>query len=400
MAEHDIEWTAEAVRGATQRLQVIVEAMDRLRRDVVALRAMAFAVECRISGDCFTMSVELPGLSAALSAPDAPGHETPPDPAEDLAMSDAVAPGDSGGGDVSSAPAPDLDPIAERHGPLSKQEKGNIRGMLKSGCDCETIAFVLGRPEQRIARLLDRYQRKLASGRSCRIFPEGSEMSRLVQEAAQPDPTPPPGVLPPGTTWSRDPDHRNDPDLSIEDCADPEPVPQPDPELKPDTYVTGPFSDDEKQIIHLALAEGEGDEEIAARLGRALGPVRRMVGLQRQVLARRAAEDPAPEAPAVLDAEPDPAPEPEPADAEVIARRLDALPPNTFWTPERDHRLVFHMARGDGPGTTAAILRVQRHKLLARWAVLNKNAGDVAYQAVLLDVLEARAGLAREEVQT
>lgn len=200
----------------------------------------------------------------------------------------------------------------------------------------------------------------------------------------------------------------------------PAPVRRAAPETDRDALRTGPFSEEEKQVIVARVAAGAAPGAIAADLRRTVGAVNVMT---RQLLDRivqaKAAQDPGAEPDpgrAEAGAEPADAPPPDPQGApspdlvnyakasdddmpeglsvaeRAIWRHLSGLPAS-FWTPKRDLALAEGLARGDGAARVCEALGVDRADLRARWAQLNTRWGDLDHQQALLRVLRLRAEL-------
>jgi hypothetical protein len=194
---------------------------------------------------------------------------------------------------------------------------------------------------------------------------------------------------------------------------------------RPKKLRSGTYSPQEQMEFDRLAAQGAASGEIARRLNRAANPVSVKLAKWRKAQRAEDADAPAPEVP---DEDPDEAEMP--AALEVAARQeiavtrpvspvalpaavprgsgaswysgmtgaryliamyLNDLRPDPVFDCQADLALVEALARGEKAGHVAALFEVPKDDLLARWRLLNTDAGSIEHQKNLLDVLRVRA---------
>ncbi|GGH36160.1 hypothetical protein SAMN05444007_108229 [Cribrihabitans marinus] len=178
----------------------------------------------------------------------------------------------------------------------------------------------------------------------------------------------------------------------------------------PPELVTGPFSDEEREIAIAQFAQGIAPAEVARRLNRKTKQLANLRQRSKDVIEaiQARAEDLADEeilrptkpasGPGLVAAAADHKPDPEPAppDALNAAEReidmhLNALGYGNSWSPARDLRLAELLAEGAGAFAAAEELGIAKTEAVGRWMNLNTDKGSIDHQARLLRVLRHRA---------
>lgn len=164
----------------------------------------------------------------------------------------------------------------------------------------------------------------------------------------------------------------------------PEPQPQPEPDPEGPVLVTGPVSDEERDLIVAMSVDGMGAKEIADRLDRPVGTINVM---RRHLKARIDAA--AGEATAAPDAA---QPSPLSAAERAIDAHLESIGYPQDWSAASDLALCEALARGDGAMGAADELGRGKPEVIARWKAINLHPGNIDHQARLARVLRHRAG--------
>jgi hypothetical protein len=170
-----------------------------------------------------------------------------------------------------------------------------------------------------------------------------------------------------------------------------EPKQDPKPEL-----ITGPFSDEEKDLIVEMSVRGDKPAMIATFLDRPVGSINVM---QRHLKARIEQAMQAKEAPETEPAAEVVPPAPIPSKlADVLSGpereidiHLNAVGYAGGWSPVRDLRMAEGLGQGDGASLVAEDLGVAKSTVVDRWRLINQDPTSIDHQRRLVRVLRLRA---------
>lgn len=198
----------------------------------------------------------------------------------------------------------------------------------------------------------------------------------------------------------------------------PKPAPAPEPSKG---LVTGPLSDEERQLIGLMVDQGSGAAEIAAKLRRRVQTVALLLNRAEAGKAQIAVQPsgnsgalPAaaapdlkvkPAAPSVAKDEPAPvkaavSPAPSPVEERIVrpawwhevSAVLDAVGHKGGWTPARDLELVEEATKGTPWEIVADQLGVEKREAKARFIALTPDGASFERQSRLIEVLRSKIG--------
>ncbi|MEM7317542.1 MAG: hypothetical protein AAF408_00825 [Pseudomonadota bacterium] len=197
-----------------------------------------------------------------------------------------------------------------------------------------------------------------------------------------------------------------DPEPKCEAAEEAPADPGPEPEAiaeEPAELITGPISDDERDLALDMFADGAQPSEVASALGRAIKQMAnlkfrskdKIEALQNTRTAPSREPDPEPELHTDLDFVLGPS---STAAEREINTHLNALGYFKGWTPARDLLLAEGLAGGNGPLAVSEDLNVSKPDVVGRWMNLNTDVGSLDHQARLLRVLRIRAGQGRDQV--